>query len=245
MAKDVADRVFTRHSQVMTLRSSLIGGDYKVAQSSGTGLGLNFCVEFIKRMNGNIWVSNCSDGGACFSFFLPVVESDEHEQAQENQNGTSEEAGTIPKLVSEESQPEMARTPSLSRISDLTVLVVDDTVINLKVLDRMLRKMGIANLTTCDSGPKALYVLEEKRFDLVITDIQMPEMTGIELCDNILRVDKIKTKPVVVGLTAGTSESLRQQCEDSGMIHVLHKPITVRQIQYFFVEILLGLKRCN
>lgn len=82
----------------------------------------------------------------------------------------------------------------------------------------------------------------------VLTDIQMPEMTGIELCDAIGKFDKVSVKPVVVGLTAGTCEVMDKKCLSSGMPYILRKPITLAQIKRFFDEKfddLLNSKRGN
>jgi len=126
--------------------------------------------------------------------------------------------------------------PAVSRSSTLRVLVVDDAILNLQVLERMLMTVGVAQVTTVDCGFKALGILEKEHHDLVITDVNMPEMSGMELCDAIGRDDSISTKPIVVGLTAGTSEEVDRQCRASGMRHVLHKPVTLVQIKIFLDE---------
>lgn len=234
ISQSVAGRIFSKFSQVTTHRSSVIGGN-SVAQPSGTGLGLNLCLKFVKRMRGNIWVSNSAAKGSCFSFYLPVVDMEGSDHSPASMRSAS------PSSECSESTPSRVHTP----IGSQRVLVVDDTIINLKVLERMLNRVGVTKLATVDSGAKALSLLEGQQFDLVITDIQMPEMTGTELSDAICEKGCIATKPIVVGLTAETSEALLGRCASSGMSHVLYKPITTTQIQHFFEHILPGLERCD
>jgi signal transduction histidine kinase len=123
IASDGADSLFGKFSQLDSSPTNKLG-EQSVSQPSGTGLGLNLCTKFVKRMKGSIWVSNNREQGCCFSFYLPLV------------NGNS---ASIPR-------PQLARekasvTPngngvlagSESSAAGYRVLVVDDTIINLKV----------------------------------------------------------------------------------------------------------------
>ena len=110
------------------------------------------------------------------------------------------------------------------------ILVVDDTLINLKVLRRMLERIGYQSITTVESGDSALKELDKSDYDLVITDIQMPNMDGFELSKAI---NTRANKPIVVGLTAETSESLHEKAAANGMETILFKPITTAQMSQF------------
>jgi CheY-like chemotaxis protein len=129
-----------------------------------------------------------------------------------------------------ESKTEMGDAPTMS---DLRVLVVDDIPINLKVIERMLKGIGIGTVRLADSGRSALAIMEHETFPLVITDIQMPDMDGMQLSDAIRSYDALATKPLVVGLTAETSDTIHERCAKSGIAHVLHKPITKKQLETF------------
>jgi signal transduction histidine kinase len=258
IAPGVAPRVFRKFAELATPSPpsssssskgnvvSVIGGS-TVAQPTGTGLGLNLCVKFVRRMNGNIWVANSPDGasGSRFSFCLPVAEEpvDPVPVARGGclaGNGSAA-IGRVPSLAelgqitTQTSEPE-TEPATCSSISDLRVLVVDDTVINLKVIARMLRDIGVGDVSVAESGRQALSVLERESFSLVITDIQMPEMDGIELSRAIRESETIPVKPVVVGLTAATSDEIEELCASAGMSHLIHKPITKKQLQSFLAD---------
>jgi len=115
------------------------------------------------------------------------------------------------------------------------VLVVDDILINRKILHRMLKQIGFTKLCTVGSGQAALTELYQHRYDLVITDLQMPQMNGMELSEAIHKIDdEFFQTPVVVGLTADTCPETVERCKCSGMSEVIHKPITVEELRDFF-----------
>eukprot|EP00751_Fragilariopsis_kerguelensis_P000322 CAMPEP_0170816588 /NCGR_PEP_ID=MMETSP0733-20121128/39382_1 /TAXON_ID=186038 /ORGANISM="Fragilariopsis kerguelensis, Strain L26-C5" /LENGTH=122 /DNA_ID=CAMNT_0011175843 /DNA_START=406 /DNA_END=774 /DNA_ORIENTATION=- len=97
--------------------------------------------------------------------------------------------------------------------------------------------VGVLDIVTADSGENALCELYENGpYDLVITDLQMPGMSGVELCKTIM-IDKNCPSgilPVVVGLTANTSNKVTEDCKSVGMSNVLYKPISVVEMREFF-----------
>jgi len=115
-----------------------------------------------------------------------------------------------------------------------TVLFVDDTLINRKVISRILKKAGFSNVTTVESGPEAMIELSKKKnYDLVISDFDMPGMSGTELSEAIATNNGDFQRPVVVGLTADTSPIVAERCRASGMSDVLYKPITVEDMKKY------------
>lgn len=200
-----------------------------VGQPTGTGLGLNLCQKFVHLMNGNIWVFNNDSGtGSTFSFYLPMVVDDESLRTSKPQ---------VP-LANTHRTDSGCTLPS-SR--DHRVLLVDDMLINRKVFARMLKRIGVRATKAVDSGHAALKALREDEYDLVISDIIMPEMDGFELSEAIQKSKDLKKKPVVVGLTADTSERVEVQCRNAGMVDVLHKPLTVDEMTDYFDTVVGGL----
>lgn len=166
-----ADRLFKKFGQLNDHCSGSLNGNTLPGQLTGTGLGLNLCSKFVHRMKGNIWANNNPNGiGACFSFYLPLISGGELSNHLSPTNNTA--------LLS-------TKKPTPSVISPIAsscrVLVVDDTLINLKVLDRMLKQVGVKFATCVDSGYKAMQMLENGDYNLVITDVQMPGMCTIFL----------------------------------------------------------------
>ena len=228
------NQVFVKFSQSLSRESvSHVLGASQVAQPAGTGLGLNLCLKFVKRMNGNIWVDENPEGGACFSFYLPCCTQEVDLDGEGcDLNAQSSSMKTFHRSLN--------TSEVNGAIADYRVMIVDDTAINLKVLDRMLRRVGVNNVNCVESGAKALEALEIEEFDLVLTDVQMPGMSGPELSENIRGRKDLCCSPMVVGLTAETSDSIQGRCSESGMSYLLHKPITTAELQAFFNDVLHG-----
>jgi CheY-like chemotaxis protein len=190
----------------------------------------NVCLAHAWRHLGQ---HNLNGRGACFSFHLPIAHVEETTQLPPLVSERHECAGTATERstthVSLISEP--AASKESSSASWYKVLVVDDILINLKVLERMLKRLDVKKVKTAISARKALEELSLDSYDLVLTDIQMPEMSGIELSD---RIHDNRILPTVVGLTADVSESVRDACIESGMAMVLLKPLTFEQVDEFF-----------
>ncbi|GKY96479.1 hypothetical protein MPSEU_000607300 [Mayamaea pseudoterrestris] len=193
-------QIFSKFSQSLAREgvSNVVGN--RVAQPTGTGLGLNLCLKFVKRMKGNIFVSENPEGGACFSFYLQCSH-----QSSDGKDPIRFPGESVSALSPAQSLHRSSATLTLDpngAIADYRVLIVDDIAINLKVLDRMLSRIGVHNVHCVGSGAKALEVLEVQEFDLVLTDIQMPEMSGIELSEHIHRRNDLSCTPLVIGLVS-------------------------------------------
>lgn len=229
VSKDAAGRLFGRFSQLdnQDQVNTISGGT--VGQPVGSGLGLNLCLKFVQRIKGNIWVTNTASGVGCtFSFFIPLA------------SGFARAFGSEASLTPINADTNLHASSDdleLSNTSDYRVLVVDDSVINRKVVSRMLRRVGIETVAAADSGPSALELLEGGDFNVVITDIHMPEMSGPELSQAIREDDNLMNKPVVVGFTADGDDANKAIYEENGIVHLLHKPITKSQMQDFFENI--------
>jgi signal transduction histidine kinase/ActR/RegA family two-component response regulator len=222
ISRDGAGGLFDRFSQLDSSPTNSMG-NHSVG-SVGSGLGLNLCLQFVKRMKGNIWVNNNPDRGCCFSFYLPLVSGDCASIPRPEL--TSQNGSAIP-------HGNNAVAGSTSAAARYRVLVVDDTIINLKVLGRMLKRIGAEKVKTVDSGRSALEALKSEDFNMVLTDIQMPDMSGMEL-SNAIRRSTQSMKLTVVGISAEVNDSVQASCRDSGIAHVLSKPITSNQLRDFF-----------
>jgi len=235
IALDQSDRLFQRFSRLDSQPSRTLGNS-SIGQPSGTGLGLHLCQIFVRRMNGHIWATNNNDGtgkGSTFSFDLPLVSNNNAEQYQQLflQSGSRGKTSSIAQL-----QNSFPNDNNGIMCRSYRVLVVDDTLINRKVFERMLKNINaISFVTTVDSGHNAMAELKLNQYDIVITDIQMPGMSGTELSRAIFEKRiKCSPPPVVVGLTADTSPDVIVCCKASGMSDVIYKPITVAEmIDYF------------
>lgn len=105
-----------------------------------------------------------------------------------------------------------------------SILVVDDYVVTQRVLSTQLRKGGY-EVITAGSGQEALAYLAQRRFDLAIIDVAMPEMDGITLLEK-LRKERSETKLPVIMLTASALDEDRIRAEAAGATNFLTKPIS-------------------
>jgi CheY-like chemotaxis protein len=111
----------------------------------------------------------------------------------------------------------------------LTILLVEDNAINQKVALRMLEKLGY-RADVASNGIEALEALEWQRYDLVLMDVQMPEMDGIEATQHIRERWPAAQQPRIVAMTAHSLEGDRERLIESGMDDYISKPVQFEQL---------------
>jgi CheY-like chemotaxis protein/anti-sigma regulatory factor (Ser/Thr protein kinase) len=112
----------------------------------------------------------------------------------------------------------------------LRILIAEDNLVNQKVLTRILNRLGIHSIKIANNGVEAIEKEAKEAFDLVLMDMQMPKMDGIEACQAIKkRVPKDGEHEVakVIFVTAHVSNSFRQSCLEKGAIGYLPKPLSL------------------
>jgi CheY-like chemotaxis protein len=102
------------------------------------------------------------------------------------------------------------------------ILAVEDNPVGLLVLRRALERRGQVVYAT--SGPEAIEAASHRRFDIVLMDLQMPEMDGLEATAILREIPGYETVPILA-LTANSSDELREQCRLVGMQAFLSKPV--------------------
>lgn len=132
------------------------------------------------------------------------------------------------------------RADRKKRMSKVRVLIVDDSSVMRKIVERSLRQAGvdISEVREAGNGAEALGVLNDGAVDLVLCDINMPVMDGIEFLRQLKSVDNAKNVPVVMITTEG-SESHVVQALSVGARGYIRKPFTPEQVKEHVVPLLV------
>ena len=175
----------------------------------GTGLGLAICSQLVSMMGGRIWLESNANAGATFHFTLRC--------------GVVKPAERQPPAP----LPEVRRS-----CPDMEILVVEDNAVNQRLVQRLLEKEGYA-VEIVSTGRQAAAAVERRRFDLILMDIQMPEMDGLtatRLIREWERAHPDNPRIPIVAMTAHALSGDRERCLDAGMDGYLPKPIRVAEV---------------
>lgn len=119
--------------------------------------------------------------------------------------------------------------PEMAKSHPLQILLVDDNAINLKVASRMLGRMGYEP-DQANNGIEALKALEAKSYDLILMDIQMPEMDGVTATKHIIENYEPDIRPRIVAVTAHAMKGDRERYLSVGMDGYISKPVRVEKL---------------
>ncbi|MDQ8200939.1 ATP-binding protein [Pelagicoccus enzymogenes] len=181
----------------------------------GVGLGLSICKRIAECLDGEISVSSEVGKGSVFSLSVPV------RYVYDERFG---ESGDAPKLV-----------PRSPEFGVNRVLLVEDDVENMKLVEAKLRKLGVP-FEWAKNGLVATEKLRDSHYDLVLMDVRMPLMDGLEATKVIRESETERSsgrRVPIVAMTAHASERMRSECHEAGMDGYLSKPVQFEQLECY------------
>ena len=185
----------------------------------GIGLGLSISNTLLRLMNSKLRLESELDKGSRFYFILETKIEYENIQEDAKYSMTNENYNSF--------------FPDLTNISK--ILVVDDDTINLFLVRTIIQELlPNSNLIEATNGKEAIDIFQKENPDLIILDIQMPEMNGLEATIEIRKLEKEKRTPIIA-LTAGTMKGDKEKCLSIGMDDYACKPFvkyTIAKLLY-------------
>jgi len=173
----------------------------------GTGLGLAICNNLTSLMGGEIGVTSTEGNGSEFWFSLKFG-------------------------YKQQTQKDM-RTEDIDIPADIKILYAEDNPVNQRVTQLLLQKIGI-ECEIANNGQEAIEMYKTNQFDLILMDMQMPEVDGIESAKQIRKIEQnngVENPVFIVAVTANTFSEDKQKCFNAGMNDFISKPFKEAELK--------------
>lgn len=181
---------------------------------AGTGLGLTIVKDLAELQGGNVRVQSAEGIGSRFEVLIPVEKID---------RDTVEEVDVALKPI--------------EHPGTIHILLVEDHPLNQQLALRLIRDFGFT-ASLASNGRAAIEVLKEERFDVILMDLQMPELDGYE-ATRVIR-EKMNLTTPIIALTAHSSSGEREKCLELGMTDYMTKPYRSKELYYKITRALGG-----
>jgi len=193
----------------------------------GTGLGLAICARLVAMMAGKIWVESVVGQGSTFHFTARFKVAKAPVQLPPE---VPVRLHDLPVLIVDDNA-----TDGRQR---LDILLAEDNLVNQLLARRLLEKLG-HRVEVAATGMEALAALERQHFDLVLMDVQMPELGGFEATARIRDREKATGGHMpIIAMTAHALKGTRERCLEAGMDSYVGKPIDLAGLQQAIHEII-------
>ncbi len=205
--QDTGIGIAQQEMQYLFQSFSQVDGSY-TRRFGGTGLGLSISKKLVEMMNGTITVQSEKEKGSTFSFVVVLGD----------------------RLVEQPSMTTAQLPPKCKSQEALSILLVEDNLINQVMTQKLLLKKGHV-VTVAVDGLQALQVLEQMDFDLILMDIQMPNMDGVEVTRRIRKKEKMTHQHIpIVAVTAHAIQGDKEKFLGAGMDAYVSKPVQAEKL---------------
>jgi len=194
------DRLFRSFSQVDSTTTRKYGG---------TGLGLAISRKLVEMMGGEIWVVSEPNVGSTFHFTIRA-------EISEDQAAPLDPVICIPIVGRQEG------------VRPLRILLAEDNAVNQMVAIQMLKKLGYG-ADVAGNGLEVLQAIERQPYDVILMDVQMPEMDGLAASQEIRK--RWPAGPRIIAITAYALKGDRERCLAAGMDEYISKPIVIEELK--------------
>lgn len=240
------------------LYSRFLDGDYRQMNTIGTGIGLSLVNDLVKLHHGKITCDSEEGKGTTFTITLPVnKESYSEEEMLKDEKNLSTAQSIIVPVTSSKSEEAMATSQANTDIPEMengseenrksedknkeyTILLVEDNQELLLLISSLLSDKY--NVLTATNGEKAQRQIQKASLDVVVTDVMMPVMDGIELTRWIKESEDFSQLPVIM-LTAKTQDADRNEAYQAGADAYITKPFNLADLQLRIDNIIANRQR--
>ena len=200
--EDKMGRLFQSFTQVDSSTTRRYGG---------TGLGLAITKKLVEMMGGRIWAESQLGKGSTFNFTMLV------DSTFEKPDSGKAESWNKNDIVSD-------------RNDSLRILLAEDNAVNQMVMLKMLSRLGY-QADVAANGKEVLRSFELQPYDLILMDVQMPEMDGFEAARAIRKLWASADQPKIIAITAYALEGDREKCLAAGMDEYISKPVKLEELR--------------
>lgn len=196
----------------------------------GTGLGLYITKSLTQLMGGDITVSSEIGKGSCFSFQVPLkIAQDEEVKSVKSASASSSLRQRVEKRQD---------------ITKVRALVAEDHEMNIVFVKKLLKFTNLSNYDLAKNGAIALDLYKKNKYDIVLMDCHMPELSGYECTQKIREYElenRIGERVPIIAMTADAMVGTREKCLEAGMDDYISKPIDRQRFkdilsQWFEIE---------
>lgn len=186
-------------------------------QFGGAGLGLLICRKLAEMMGGKIWVSSEIGAGSAFTFEIPANSYQEVPPAKHKKR--------------------TVKITNMVPIAGMNILIAEDNVFNQVITSKMLEKSGYKHIIAND-GLEAVKMVKETHFNIILMDMQMPNMDGVSASKEILKYydENSIVPPIIIGCSANAMQEDIEKCLVAGMKDFLAKPFTLDDLRMVMIK---------